>query len=448
MFDTLTARLDEAFKKLTGRGRLTEADVDAGLREVRLALLEADVNYKVARDFIARVRGRSVGSDVLESLTPGQQIVKIVHEELVTLLGGAGTGAGLTYQSAPPTVFLLAGLQGSGKTTTAVKLALLARRDGHRPLLVGTDVHRPAAMEQLRLLGEHQGLAAFAPFQLSAMDIARKARQEAAHANQDVIVVDTAGRLHIDEEMLTELRQVREAVQPHRTFLVLDAMTGQEAVAVAERFHATAPLDAVILSKLDGDSRGGAAVSLRAILDRPIQFAGVGEKPGDFEVFHPDRMASRILGMGDVLTLIEKAQAGVDTKQAEHLGRRIQEGKLTLEDFIDQVRQLKKMGPLDGILSMLPGGARLKGMAAAPSDQDLRHMEAIILSMTVDERRRPELINGSRRKRIAAGSGTDVTAVNRLLKGFQQMQTMLKQLGGDPRKARRRLPFDPSQFLP
>jgi signal recognition particle subunit SRP54 len=394
------------------------------------------------------VRARSVGSDVLESLTPGQQIVKIVHEELVTLLGGAGTGAGLTYQPAPPTVFLLAGLQGSGKTTTAVKLALLARRDGHRPLLVGTDVHRPAAMEQLRLLGENQGVATYVPPQLSATDIARKARQEAGRANQDVIVVDTAGRLHIDEEMLTELRQVRDAVHPHRTFLVLDAMTGQEAVAVAERFHATAPVDAVILTKLDGDSRGGAAVSLRAILDRPIQFAGVGEKPEDFEVFHPDRMASRILGMGDVLTLIEKAQEGVDTRQAERLGRKIQEGKLTLEDFIDQLRQLKKMGPLDGILNMLPGGARLKGMAAAPSEQDLGQMEAIILSMTVDERRRPETINGSRRKRIAAGSGTDVQDVNRLLKGFQQMQTMLKQLGGDPRKARRRLPFDPSQFLP
>ncbi len=447
MFESLTERLTGAFKKLTSRGRLTEADVDAGLREVRLALLEADVNYKVARDFVARVRARAVGADVLESLTPGQQIVKIVHQELVALLGGAGSGAGLTYQASPPTVFLLAGLQGSGKTTAAVKLGVLARREGHRPLLAGTDVHRPAAMEQLRVMAERQGVPAYVSPEKSAPAVAARALEEAARTDADVVVVDTAGRLHIDEEMLEELRLLRDTVRPHRTFLVLDAMTGQEAVAVAERFHQVAPIDAIILSKLDGDARGGAAVSLRAVIQRPIQFAGVGENPADLEVFHPERMAARILGMGDVLTLIEKAQEQVDVQQAERLGRRLQEGKLTLDDFVEQLRQLKRMGPLEGLLGMLPGGARLKGPGAAPSEQELRRIEAIILSMTPQERQRPELLNGSRRRRVAAGSGTDVTQVNRLLKGFQQMQVLLKQVSRGSRRGKRKLPFDVSQLL-
>jgi signal recognition particle subunit SRP54 len=448
MFETLTDRLNTAFKKLTNRGRLTEADVDAGLREVRLALLEADVNYRVARDLVTRIRARAVGEEVLDSLTPGQQLVKVVHEEMVALLGGAGSGAGLTYQATPPTTFLLAGLQGSGKTTTAVKLALLARRDGHRPLLVGTDVHRPAAMEQLRVLAEKQQLDVYVPSNSSPEAISRQAGEAARRTNCDVVIVDTAGRLHIDEEMLSELQRVREIAQPHRTFLVLDAMTGQEAVSVAERFHQTAPLDGVILSKLDGDARGGAALSLRAVIDRPIQFVGVGEKPTDLEVFHPERMASRILGMGDVLTLIEKAQEQVDTQEAERLGRRLQEARLNLDDFVEQLRQLKKMGPLEGLLGMLPGGARLKGLAAAPSEHDLRQMEAIVLSMTREERRRPEILNGARRRRIALGSGTDITQVNRLLKGFQQMQALVKQMGRDPRRARRGFPLDPSQFHP
>lgn len=448
MFETLTERLDAAFKKLTGRGRLTESEVDAGMHEVRLALLEADVNYRVARDFVGRVRARAVGREVLDSLTPGQQIVKIVYEEMVTLLGGAGTGSGMTYSAAPPTIFLLAGLQGSGKTTTAVKLALAARRDGHRPLLVGTDVHRPAAMEQLKVLAQKQGLDVYVPSDAPPEAIAGQAGEMARQRNCNVVIIDTAGRLHIDEEMLSELRRIWEIVRPFRTFLVLDAMTGQEAVTVAERFHETVPLDAVILSKLDGDTRGGGALSLRAVIDRPIQFVGVGEKPADLEVFHPDRMASRILGRGDVLTLIEKAQEQVDSQDAERMGRRLQEGKLTLDDFVEQLRQLKKMGPLEGLLGMLPGGARLKGLAAAPSDHDLRRMEAIVLSMTPQERRRPEILNGARRHRIARGSGTDITQVNRLLKGFQQMQALLKHIGPDPRRARRALPLDPSQFLP
>jgi len=447
MFESLTERLNAAFKKLTGRGRLTETDVDTGLREVRLALLEADVNYRVARDFIARVRARAVGADVLESLTPGQQIVKIVREELVALLGGAGAGASLTYQPSPPTVFLLAGLQGSGKTTTAVKLAVLARREGHRPLLAGTDVHRPAAMEQLRVMAERQGVPAYVSTQASAQAVAALSLEEAARINADVVVIDTAGRLHIDEAMLHELQQVRHAARPHRTFLVLDAMTGQEAVAVAERFHQAAPIDAVILSKLDGDARGGAAVSLRAVIERPIQFAGIGEKPADLEVFHPERMASRILGMGDVLTLIEKAQQQVDVQQAERLGRRLEEGKLTLDDFLEHLRQVKRMGPLEGLLGMLPGGARLKGLGVAPSEHELRRMEAIILAMTPQERRRPELLNGPRRRRVAAGSGTDITQVNRLLKGFQQTQVLLKQMGPTSGGGKRKLPIDLSQRL-
>ncbi len=451
MFETLTERLNAAFRKLTGRGRLTEADLDAGLREVRLALLEADVHYRVTRDFVARVRARAARSEVLESLTPGQQIVKIVHEELASLLGGAssggGAGAGLTYEAAPPTVFVLAGLQGSGKTTTAVKLGVLARKDGHRPLLVGTDVHRPAAPEQLQIMAGQHDLSSFAPRASSAEAIAAQAPQEAHRTNCDVIVVDTAGRLHVDDDMLAELRRVCEAVHPHRTFLVLDAMTGQDAVAVAERFHHVAPIDAVILTKLDGDARGGAALSLRGVIGRPIQFVGVGEKATDLEVFHPERMASRILGMGDVLTLIEKAQAQVEEEAAARLGSRLQSGRLTLDDFMQQLRQLQRMGPLDSVLALLPGSSRLRGMAATPSDLELRRMEAILLAMTPDERRHPDILNGRRRRRIAAGSGTDVTQVNRLLKGFQQMQALVKQVGQDPRRARRH-PFDFSRFPP
>jgi signal recognition particle subunit SRP54 len=445
MFETLTERLDAALKKLTGRGKLSEADVDAGLREVRLALLEADVNYKVARDFVARIRQRAVGAEVLDSLTPGQQLIKVVRDELVELLGRER--APFTYAPSPPTVIILAGLQGSGKTTTAGKLALYVRREGHRPLLVSTDVRRPAAMEQLEVLAASLSLPAFAPRGQEPLAIARGALDDARRVNADVIVVDTAGRLQVDQELLDELAAIVAAVPAQHRLLVLDAMTGQEAVNVTTTFQQAVALTGVILTKLDGDARGGAALSLRAVTQCPIQFVGVGEKLTDFEPFHPDRMASRILGMGDVLTLIEKAQEQVDVGAAEKVEKRLREGRLTLTDFMDQLKQVKKMGPLEGIIGMLPGGGRLKELGGAlPSDGQLRQMEAIILAMTPAERERPDIIDGSRRRRIARGSGTDVSEVNRLLKGFAQMQQLVKQMGKGRGKLRG-LPIDPRQLI-
>jgi signal recognition particle subunit SRP54 len=448
MFDSLTERLDAAFRKLTGRGKLSEEDVDAGLREVRLALLEADVNYKVARDFIARVRERAIGVEVMESLTPGQQLVKIVHDELVALLGTER--APLTYAPAPPTVIVLAGLQGSGKTTTAAKLALQVRREGHRPLLVSTDVRRPAAMEQLEVLARSLSLPAFAPRETDPVDIARQSLAEARRVNADVILLDTAGRLQVETELLQELRAIVDAVPARHRILVLDAMTGQQAVSVTTAFQETVPLTGAILTKTDGDTRGGAALSLRAVTRTPIQFLGTGEKLSDLEAFYPDRMASRILGMGDVMTLVEKAQEHVDLEQAQDMEKRLRQGRLTLTDFMEQLRQVKKMGPLEGLLGMLPGAGRIKDLAGAmPSDDQLEEMEAIILSMTPLERERPELIDGSRRRRIAKGAGTDLASVNRLLKGFNQMQQMMKQLGKGKGKGKgmRGLPIDPAQLL-
>ena len=445
MFETLTERLDAALKKLTGRGKLSEADVDAGLREVRLALLEADVNYKVARDFVARIRRRAVGAEVLDSLTPGQQLIKVVRDELVELLGRER--APFTYAPSPPTVIVLAGLQGSGKTTTAGKLALYVRREGHRPLLVSTDVRRPAAMEQLEVLAGSLSLPAFAPRGREPVAIARGALDEARRVNADVILVDTAGRLQVDQELLDELAAIVATVPAQHRLLVLDAMTGQEAVNVTTTFQQRVALTGVILTKLDGDARGGAALSLRAVTQCPIQFVGVGEKLTDFEPFHPARMASRILGMGDVLTLIEKAQEQVVVGAAEKVEKRLREGRLTLTDFMEQLKQVKKMGPLQGIIGMLPGGGRLKELGGAlPSDGQLRQMEAIILSMTPAERERPDIIDGSRRRRIARGSGTDVSEVNRLLKGFAQMQQLVKQMGKG-RGTLRGLPIDPRQLI-
>jgi signal recognition particle subunit SRP54 len=443
MFDSLTERLDAALKKLTGRGKLTEADVDAGLREVRLALLEADVNYKVARDFIARIRARAVGVEVMESLTPGQQLVKIVHEELIALLGERQP---MVYAATPPTVIVLAGLQGAGKTTAAGKLALFTRREGHRPLLVSTDVRRPAAMEQLEILARSINAPSFAPRGTDPVVIARTSLEEARRVNADVIIVDTAGRLQVDSDLLLELKQIVEAVPSQQRLLVLDAMTGQQAVNVTTAFQETVPLTGAILTKLDGDARGGAALSLRAVTACPIQFVGIGEKLTDLEVFYPDRMASRILGMGDVLTLIERAQEHVDENQARDMERKLRAGQLTLTDFMEQLKQVKKMGPLEGLIGMLPGAGKIKNLAGAlPSDDQLREMEAIILAMTPAERDRPETINGSRRRRIARGSGTDIADVNRLLKGFQQMQQMMKQMGKGKRI--RGLPIDPAQLL-
>jgi signal recognition particle subunit SRP54 len=443
MFDSLTERLDQALKKLTGRGKLSEADVDAGLREVRLALLEADVNYKVVKDFIAGIRTRAIGAEVMESLNPGQQLIKIVDEELVKLLGDR---LPMTYASSPPTVIVLAGLQGSGKTTTAGKLALFVRREGHRPLLVSTDTRRPAAMEQLEVLAKSINAPAFAPRQVDPVTIAKEALAEARRVNADVIILDTAGRLQVDAELLEELKRITQATPAHHRLLVLDAMTGQQAVNVTTAFQQTISLTGAILTKLDGDARGGAALSLRAVTHCPIQFVGVGEKLTDLEIFHPDRMASRILGMGDVMTLIEKAQEHVDESSAKAMEKKLRAGRLTLTDFMEQLKQVKKMGPLEGILGMLPGAGKIKNLAGAlPTDDQLREMEAIILSMTPEERERPDEIDGSRRRRIAQGSGTDIVAVNRLLKGFRQMQQMMKQMG----KGRqiRGLPIDPAQLL-
>jgi signal recognition particle subunit SRP54 len=443
MFESLTERLDQALKKLTGRGKLSEADVDAGLREVRLALLEADVNYKVVKDLIAGIRVRAVGAEVMESLNPGQQLVKIVDEELVRLLGERTP---MIYASAPPTVIVLAGLQGSGKTTTAGKLALFVRRESHRPLLVSTDVRRPAAMEQLEVLAKSINAPAFAPRDRDPIAIARESMAEARRLNADVILLDTAGRLQVDQELLEELQQITAAVPSQHRILVLDAMTGQQALSVTTAFQQTVSLTGAILTKLDGDSRGGAALSLRAVTHCPIQFIGVGEKLTDLEIFHPDRMASRILGMGDVLTLIEKAQEHVDETKARAMEKKLRAGQLTLTDFMEQLKQVKKMGPLEGIIGMLPGAGKIKNLAGAmPSDDQLKEMEAIILSMTPAERERPETIDGSRRRRIARGAGTDLAAVNRLLKGFQQMQQLMRQMGKG--RGLKGLPIDPAQLL-
>jgi signal recognition particle subunit SRP54 len=443
MFDSLSDRLDKALKKLTGRGKLSEADVDAGLREVRLALLEADVNYKVVKDFVAGIRARAIGAEVMESLNPGQQLVKIVDEELTHLLGER---VPMTYAPSPPTVIVLAGLQGSGKTTTAGKLALFVRREGHRPLLVSTDVRRPAAMEQLETLAKSINAPSVAPRGKDPVAIARESVAEARRVNADVILIDTAGRLQVDEDLLAELKQITQAVPSQQRLLVLDAMTGQQAVSVTSAFQQTVSLTGAILSKLDGDARGGAALSLRAVTQCPIQFVGVGEKLTDLEVFYPDRMASRILGMGDVLTLIEKAQEHVDESKARDMEKKLRAGHLSLSDFMEQLKQVKKMGPLENIIGMLPGAGKIKNLAGAmPTDDQLKEMEAIILSMTPAERERPESIDGSRRRRIARGSGTDLAAVNRLLKGFQQMQQLMRQMGKG--RGIKGLPIDPAQLL-
>ena len=455
MFEALSDRLANALKRFSGRGRLTKEDVEVGLREVRVALLEADVNFRVARAFVDRIRERAVGSDVLESLTPGQQIVKIVNEELVALLGGEQRK--IQYQPHPPTVIMLVGLQGSGKTTTAAKLALSIRRDGHRPMLVAADITRPAAVQQLQKLGSDNQIPVTAPegkakvAQLCARGVA-----EATRLNCDVVILDTAGRLQIDEPLLDELRDIRKATTVHEVILAVDAMTGQEAVNVAKGFDDAIHVDGVILTKLDGDARGGAALSMRETIGRPIMYCGTGEKVSDLEPFAPDRMASRILGMGDVLTLVERAQEQFDQKKAEEMVERSFAGRLTMDDWLNQLRQLRNMGSLEGVLGMLPGGRKMMQQAGAamPSEQDLGRMEAIVLSMTTAERKHPELIKGSRRKRIALGSGTTIADVNRLLKGFEQMQGMFKSLGskgtkgvrGKARMLRQLKNIDPTQL--
>jgi signal recognition particle subunit SRP54 len=430
MLDSLGSRLQAIFDKLGGRGRLSEENIQEALREVRVALLEADVNFKVVRAFVDRVKEKAVGQDVLASLTPAQQVVKVVHNELVELLGGSGHR--LAMASHPPTIIMLMGLQGSGKTTTAAKLARLYTKQGQHPLLAAADTQRPAAMDQLRTLGAQLGVPVTGEPGQTPLEICRAAREEAASRGLTPLILDTAGRLHIDEALLGELKAIRREVSPHHVLLVVDAMTGQDAVTVADRFNQAVGIDAVILTKLDGDSRGGAALSVRHVTGRPIAFVGVGEKTDALEQFHPDRLASRILGMGDVLSLVEKAQAAVDQTKAEELARRLREDTFSLEDFREQLAQVRKMGPLDQVLGMLPFGKMLKG---APKDidgesADLGRFDAIIGSMTPGERRNPEVINGSRRQRIARGSGTSVQDVNRLLKQFAQLRKVMKQFKG------------------
>ena len=428
MFESLSDRFEGIFTRLRGRGRLGEAEVDEVLREIRVALLEADVNFKVVKAFVQRVREKTVGTDLSQSLSPAQQVIKIVNEELTGILGGEALK--ITYASKPPTVVLLAGLQGSGKTTTVGKLGRWFKQQGRNPLLVGADLQRPAAVEQLRVLGQQAGVPVFSE-PTDPVSVARKGLEEAERLGRDVLLVDTAGRLTIDEELMEEVRRISEVTEPHYTFLVIDAMTGQDAVTTAEAFHETLELDGVILTKLDGDARGGAALSVKEVVGRPIAFASTGEKLADFDAFHPDRMASRILGMGDMLTLIERAEEAYDKDVAEAAAAKLQEGTLTLEDFLEQMQQLKKMGPLQNIIGMLPGVPKeLKG--AEIDDREIARVEAIIRSMTPGERQNPTIINGSRRQRIASGSGTTTSEVNLLLKQFAEMQKMMRGMAKIP----------------
>ena len=426
MFDSLSSRLEGVIKKIRGKGRLTDDDVDEVLKEIRTALLEADVNVGVVRDVTARIREQAIGAKLSQALDPGQQVVKIVNSELTAMLGGETLK--ITYASRPPTVVLMAGLQGSGKTTNSAKLARWFKSQGRQPLMVGADLQRPAAVEQLRTLGRQIDVPVFSE-PGDPVSTARRGLEEARRLGRDVLIVDTAGRLSIDAEMMEQVRQISAVVQPDYTFLVIDAMTGQDAVSVAEAFHATLAIDGVIMSKLDGDARGGAALSVKEVIGRPIAFASTGEKLNEFEQFHPDRMAGRILGMGDMLSLIEQAEQVFEKDQAEAAAEKMMEGEFTLDDFLEQMQALKKMGPLGNILGMMPGMPKeLKG--AQIGDDQLKPVEAIIRSMTLLERRKPEVINGSRRTRIANGSGTSVGDVNRLVKQFSEMQKMMKKMGG------------------
>jgi len=425
MFDSLTDRFDAIFTRLRGRGRLGDAEVAEVLREIRVALLEADVNLAVVRDLIERIRARCTGAELARHLTPAQQVIKVVNEELTTTLGGESLK--ITYASKPPTVVLLAGLQGSGKTTAAAKLARWFRNQGRNPYLVGADLQRPAAVEQLRVLASEIGVGVYSE-PTDPVLVARAGLHEAERLGRDVVIVDTAGRLAVDEELMDEISRISRAVKPHYTFLVVDAMTGQDAVQTAEAFHRVLQLDAVVLTKVDGDARGGAALSVKHVVGRPIAFLSTGERIADFETFHPDRLASRILGMGDVLSLIEKAEHEYDDDLAAEALERLQSGQFTLDDFLDQLRQLKKMGPLSGVISMLPGVPK-EMRNADIDDRDVGRIEAIICSMTPVERADPARLDGSRRARVAAGSGTSSTAVNNLLRQFKEMQKMMRGIG-------------------
>lgn len=428
MFENLTDKLNSAFKKLKGRGKLTEKNIDAGLKDIRLALLEADVHYKVVKDLIASIRKRAVGQEVLNSLTPGQQVVKIVNEELTQLMGSRHEG--LCLSGSQPAAVMLVGLQGSGKTTTAGKLAKFVVGQNRKPLLVPADVYRPAAIEQLQKIGQQLGLGVFpASREMNPVDICRDAVQMGRQQGFDTLLIDTAGRLHVDEALMEELKRIKETVQPTDIVLVADAMTGQDAVNMAKAFHDALGIGGVILTKMEGDARGGAAISIKAITDQPIKFVGVGEKLDALEAFHPDRMASRILGMGDMLSLIEKAQTTIDQEKALELEKKLRKNRFTLEDFRDQMAQIRKMGPLEDLLAMIPGMGKLKQLKQLQVDErELIRIGAIIDSMTLEERRNHSMINASRRRRIAGGSGTTVQDVNQLLKSYVQVQKVIKKM--------------------
>ncbi len=431
-FEGLSEKLNAVFKRLKGKGKLNEDDIKVAMREVRLALLEADVNYKVVKDFVKSVSERAVGAEVLESLTPAQQVIKIVHEELIRLMGSEN--ARIQFPAHPPCVVMMVGLQGSGKTTHSAKLAKYFKGQGHRPLLVACDIYRPAAIEQLKVVGEQAGVPVFEMGQRPPLEIAQKAIAHAKDHGNDLVILDTAGRLHIDEQLMAELKGLKEHIEIHETLLVVDAMTGQDAVNVAKSFHEQLDITGVVLTKLDGDTRGGAALSVLAVTGRPIKFAGTGEKLDDLEPFHPDRMASRILGMGDVLTLIEKAQTAVDQKEADKMMRRLKENTFNMEDLLAQMQQIKQMGSLRQIIGMLPSGDKIKDEDI--DDRQILHVEALIRSMTPAERENPKIINPSRKRRIAAGSGQKVEDVNKLLRQFEQMQKMMKQFSGKGKKGK------------
>ncbi|XEC97078.1 signal recognition particle protein [Paenibacillus tarimensis] len=426
-FEGLASRLQNVFGKLRGKGKVTEEDVTEAMREVRLALLEADVNFKVVKDFIAKVKEQSVGQEVMKSFTPGMVIIDIVNKELTNLMGG--TQSKLAKANKPPTVILMAGLQGAGKTTASGKLAKMLHNNNHKPLLVACDIYRPAAIKQLQVLGEQVGAPVFTlGDQANPVDIAAAALQHAKENGHDYVIVDTAGRLHIDESLMEELKRIHAEVKPDEVLLVIDAMTGQEAVNVAQSFHSQLELTGVVLSKMDGDTRGGAALSVKAVTGCPIKFVGMGEKIAPLEPFHPDRMASRILGMGDMLSLIEKAQSNIDAEKAAEMERKMRNAEFTFDDFLEQMAQIRKMGPLDQLLEMMPGMNKMKGLKDIKVDErQLSRVEAIVKSMTKDEKQKPEILNHNRRKRIAAGSGTTIADVNRLIKQFDDMRRMMKQ---------------------
>ncbi|MCM3110180.1 signal recognition particle protein [Lederbergia lenta] len=445
-FEGLADRLQATMQKIRGKGKVSEADVKAMMREVRLALLEADVNFKVVKQFVNKVSERAVGQDVMKSLTPGQQVIKVVKEELTELMGGEQSQ--IATAKRPPTVIMMAGLQGAGKTTTTGKLAnLLRKKYNKKPLLVAADIYRPAAIKQLETLGKQLDLPVFSMGdKVSPVEIARQAIDKAKEEHHDYVLIDTAGRLHIDNELMGELKEIKEIATPDEIILVVDAMTGQDAVNVAQNFNDQLEISGVILTKLDGDTRGGAALSIRSVTEKPIKFVGMGEKMDALEAFHPERMASRILGMGDMLTLIEKAQTSVDEEKAKELEQKFRTASFTLDDFLDQLGQVKNMGPLDELLKMMPGANKIKGMDNLQVDEkQIGHVEAIIRSMTMKEKEQPEIINAGRRRRIAKGSGTSVQEVNRLLKQFEEMKKMMKQMTGMQQKGKKKggfkLPF-------